>query len=193
MVLHNGAEDPRALRGSGWSARSSPTRPARQIDGYLGIAHNRYATTGKATKLRNVQPILVDYKGGKLAIAHNGNLTNVARAARADGAGRLDLPDHHRLGGGAAPDRALASGTALWSERAEAALRQIEGAISCLIMDEQTLIGYRDPLGFRPLSLGTLDGMYVLASETCAFDLIGANFLRDVEPGEMVVLDPTRG
>ncbi len=60
-----------------------------QIDGYMGIGHNRYATTGKATKLRNVQPILVDYKGGKLAIAHNGNLTNVGRAAQQDGAGRL--------------------------------------------------------------------------------------------------------
>jgi len=68
-------------------------------------------------------------------------------------------------------------------DRAAEAVVQVEGALTCLIMDEERIIGYRDPLGFRPLSVGRLNGMYVLASETCAFDLIGAQVIRDVEPG----------
>jgi amidophosphoribosyltransferase len=185
MVLHNG-EKTRALKGLGLVSEVFTEEARRRHDGYLGIAHNRYATTGKATKLRNVQPILVDYKGGKLAIAHNGNLTNVAVLR-----GRMEQE-------GAIFQTTTDSEVILHliaraqrgtlAERAEEALRQVEGAISCLIMDERNLLGYRDPLGFRPLSLGVLDGMYLLASETCAFDLVGASLLRDVEPGEMVVV-----
>jgi amidophosphoribosyltransferase len=185
MVLHNG-EKTRVLKGLGLVSEVFTDEARCRHDGYLGIAHNRYATTGKATKLRNVQPILVDYKGGKLAIAHNGNLTNVA-ALRAhmeqDGSIFQTTTDSEVVLHLIARSR-----RETLVERAEEALRQVEGAISCLIMDEQTLLGYRDPLGFRPLSLGVLDGMYLLASETCAFDLVGAAALRDVEPGEMVVL-----
>jgi len=185
MVLHNG-EKTRVLKGLGLVSETFREEARRAIDGYLGIGHVRYATTGKATKLRNVQPILVDWKGGKLAIAHNGNLTNVValrRRMEEDGSIFQTTTDSEvvlhliaRSQHPALPDRVAE------------ALGRVEGAVTCLIMDEHTLIGCRDPLGFRPLSLGYLDGMYLLASETCAFDLVGANFIRDVEPGEMIIL-----
>jgi amidophosphoribosyltransferase len=185
MVLHNG-EKTRLLNGLGPVSEVFTEEARRRHDGYLGIAHNRYATTGRATRLRNVQPILVDYHGGKLAIAHNGNLTNVANLrARMEGEGSIfqTTTDSEMVLHLIARSR-----RETLAERAEEALRQVEGAITCLIMDEHTLIGYRDPFGFRPLSLGVLDGMNVLASETCAFDIVGASVVRDVEPGEMVVL-----
>jgi amidophosphoribosyltransferase len=185
MVLHNGTKT-RVLKGLGLVSETFTEEARAGIDGYLGIGHNRYATTGKSTKLRNVQPILVDYKGGKLAIAHNGNLTN-ARELRSrmeqEGSIFQTTTDSEVV-----LHLIARSQRATLAERAEEALLSIDGAMTCLIMDEKELLGYRDPLGFRPLSLGLLDGMYVLASETCAFDLIGAQLLRDVEPGEMVIL-----
>lgn len=186
IVVHNG-EKTRVLKGLGLVSETFTDEARGQMDGYLGIGHNRYATTGKATKLRNVQPILVDYKGGKLAIAHNGNLTNVqALRSRMETEGSIfqTTTDSEVVLHLIARSR-----RETLPERAEEALRQIEGALTCLIMDEHLLLGYRDPGGFRPLSLGLLDGMYVLASETCAFDLIGAKFIRDIDPGEMVVLN----
>jgi amidophosphoribosyltransferase len=186
MVLHNG-EKTRVLKGLGLVSETFTAEARAGIDGYVGIGHNRYATTGKATKLRNVQPILVDWKGGKLAIAHNGNLTNVAGLR-----GRMEQEGsifQTTTDSEAVLHLIARSRRETLPEKVEDAVIQIEGALTCLVMDEKTLIGYRDPLGFRPLSLGLLDGMYVFASETCAFDLIGASFLRDVEPGEMIVLD----
>lgn len=186
VVLHNG-EKTRLVKGLGLISETFTEEARSRIDGYLGIGHNRYATTGKATKLRNVQPILVDWKGGKLAIAHNGNLTNVqqlrARMEREGSIFQTTTDSEVVLHLIAKSQRNTLP------ERVEEAVRQISGAISCLIMDEHLLIAYRDPFGFRPLSLGILDGMYLFASETCAFDLIGANYVRDVEPGEMVILD----
>lgn len=186
VVLHNG-EKTRVLKGLGLISETFSEEARAGIDGYLGIGHNRYATTGKATKLRNVQPILVDWKGGKLAIAHNGNLTNVRglreRMEREGSIFQTTTDSEVVLHLIARSQRETLP------ERVEEALRQVAGAISCLIMDEHLLIGYRDPFGFRPLSLGYLDGMYLFASETCAFDMVGANFIRDVEPGEMVILD----
>jgi amidophosphoribosyltransferase len=185
MVLHNG-EKTRVLKGLGLVSETFTEQARAKIDGYMGIGHNRYATTGKSTKPRNVQPILVDYKGGKLAIAHNGNLTNVAalrRAMEEEGSIFQTTTDSevvlHLIARSQKPTL---------PERVEEAVAQVEGALTCLIMNEDMLIGYRDPFGFRPLTLGLLDGMYILASETCALDLIGARALRDVEPGEMVIL-----
>jgi len=158
------------------------------LQGTRGIGHNRYATTGHATKLRNVQPFLVDYKGGKLAVAHNGNLTNVRQLrARMESEGSIFQTTSdteillHLIARSSAPD--------LPSRFAEAAA-QVEGALSCIVMDEARILGYRDPRGFRPLSIGKLEENYLLASETCAFDILGAQHLRDVEPGELVLLTP---
>ncbi len=185
MVVHNGQKT-RIQKNVGLVSEVLTPEARRRLDGYMGIGHNRYATTGKATKARNVQPILVDYRGGKLAIAHNGNLTN-ARELR----GRMEQEGSifqtttdseivlHLIARSRAGDLV---------DSAAEALLQVQGALTCLIMDEQRIIGYRDPLGIRPLTLGRLEGMHLLASETCAFDLVGAETVRDVEPGEMVIL-----
>ncbi len=185
IVVHNG-EKTRIHRGLGLVSDVFPESIRNQMDGFMGIGHNRYATTGKATKLRNVQPILVDYKGGKLAIAHNGNLTNgvaLRRKMERDGSLFQTTTDSevvlHLI--------ARSKGRTL-EERFLEAVGQVEGAISCLVMNERTIIGYRDPHGFRPLSIGYLDGMYLIASESCAFDILGAQTVREVAPGEMVIL-----
>ena len=165
---------------------SLPEEKRAHLRGHLGIGHNRYATTGKSTKVRNVQPLLVDYKGGKLAIAHNGNLTNVQtlrKRMEQEGSIFQTTTDSeivlHLIARSSKPTL---------PERFAEAVGQVEGALTCLILTEDMIIGYRDPSGVRPLSLGYLDGMYLLASETCAFDLLGAHWIRDVDPGEMVLL-----
>jgi amidophosphoribosyltransferase len=186
IVVHNG-EKTRVHRGLGLVSDIFSESIRAGMDGYMGIGHNRYATTGKATKLRNVQPILVDYKGGKLAIAHNGNLTNsIALRRRMEGDGSIfqTTTDSelvlHLIARSQKPSL---------PERVQEAVDQLDGAITCLIMNEKMIIGWRDPRGFRPLVLGCLDGSYVLASETCALDIIGAQVVREVEPGEIVILD----
>ncbi len=186
IVVHNGQKT-RVHRGLGLVSDVFPESIRNQMDGFMGIGHNRYATTGKATKLRNVQPILVDYKGGKLAIAHNGNLTNVVllrREMERQGSIFQTTTDSeivlHLIARSQRPTL---------PDRVEEALAQVDGAISCLVMNEKMIIGYRDPYGFRPLCLGHIDGMHLLASESCAFDIMGAQLIREVEPGEIVVLD----
>ena len=185
ICVHNG-EKSWVIKGLGLVNDALTETKRASVQGYMGIAHNRYATTGRSTKIRNVQPLLVDYKGGKLSIAHNGNLTNVGairRAMEESGSIFQTTTDSEivlhliaRSKGKTLPDRVVE------------AVSQIEGALTCLIMNEEMIIGYRDPNGVRPLSLGRFDGMHVLASESCAFDLLGAEFLREVEPGELVVL-----
>jgi amidophosphoribosyltransferase len=185
IVVHNG-EKTRIHRGLGLVSDIFPDAVRSQMDGFMGIGHNRYATTGKATKLRNVQPILVDYKGGKLAIAHNGNLTNVValrRLMEQQGSLFQTTTDSEVVLHLIARSKARTL-----EERFLEAVGQVEGAISCLVMNERTIIGYRDPHGFRPLSIGYLDGMYMLGSESCAFDILGAQTVREVAPGEMVIL-----
>lgn len=186
IVVHNG-EKTRVHRGLGLVSDVFSESIRNQMDGYMGIGHNRYATTGKATKLRNVQPILVDYKGGKLAIAHNGNLTNTVELRRSmeqEGSIFQTTTDSelvlHLIARSKKPTL---------PERVEEALGQVEGAITCLVMNEKMVIGARDPNGWRPLVLGHMDGAYILASESCALDILGAQTVREVEPGEMVVLD----
>jgi amidophosphoribosyltransferase len=153
--------------------------------GHLAIGHTRYSTTG-SSHLRNAQPLTVDCARGQIAIAHNGNLTNAARLRdelEAKGSIFATTVDSeiilHLL---AQPTPNGESNNLLRS------LRRIEGAYSLVIMTENELIGVRDPHGFRPLCLGQVDGAWVLASETCALDLIHARFVRDVEPGEVVVI-----
>jgi amidophosphoribosyltransferase len=185
IVVHDG-EKTRVHRGLGLVSDVFPDSVRHHLGGYLGIGHNRYATTGKATKLRNVQPLLVDYKGGKLSVAHNGNLTNAIELRRAmEAAGSIFQTSTdteiilHLIARSQAPTL---------PDRVREAVGQVEGALSLLVMNEKQVIGYRDPHGFRPLALGTFDGMHILASESCAFDILGARAVREIEPGEMVVI-----
>ncbi len=155
-----------------------------QLKGSRAIGHTRYSTTGTST-IKNAQPFVVDCVRGQMAIAHNGNLINadVLRdelerkgsifQTTADSEIILHLLAQPSANGG----------------NVLAALRRIEGAFSLLIMSERELIAVRDPFGWRPLSLGKLDGAYVISSETCAFDLIHAEFIREIEPGEVLIVD----
>jgi amidophosphoribosyltransferase len=155
------------------------------LKGEFAIGHNRYSTAGGSTS-RNIQPMFADLAGGGIAIAHNGNLTN-ARALRAElvqgGAIFQSTSDTEVIIHLAA--RSLYKPIV---DKLIDALKQVEGAFSLVALTTKKLIGVRDPWGVRPLVLGKLDSAYILASETCALDIIGAQFVRDVEPGEMVVI-----
>jgi amidophosphoribosyltransferase len=154
------------------------------LKGMNAVGHNRYSTAGGSGE-RNIQPMFADLAGGGLALAHNGNLTN-ARLLRdelvKDGAIFQSTSDTEVILHLAARSKGMIV------ERLVDALRQVEGAYSLVALTSKKLIGVRDPYGVRPLVLGKLGDAYVLASETCALDILGAEFVRDVEPGEMVVI-----
>ena len=157
----------------------------KRLPGFAAIGHNRYSTTGE-TMLRNVQPIFADFDFGGLAIAHNGNLTNayelrqelVRRGCLFQSTMDTEVINH------------LISRSQFSTviDRMIDALHAVEGAYSLVALTNDALIGVRDPLGVRPLVLGRFDDAYILASETCALDIIGAGFIRDIEPGELVVI-----
>ncbi len=156
-----------------------------RLRGHAAIGHTRYSTTGE-TALRNVQPLFADLSGGGFALAHNGNLTNALHIREqliASGAICQSTSDTEVIIHLLARSRER-----LVVDRFIDALRQIEGGYALVAITNKKLIGARDPLGLRPLVLGRLDGAYVLASETCAFDIIGAEFIREVENGEVVVI-----
>ncbi|MDJ1156970.1 amidophosphoribosyltransferase [Chelatococcus sp. SYSU_G07232] len=172
------------LVGDNFSDRSTIERLA----GSVAIGHVRYATTGE-TVLRNVQPLFAELGGGGFAVAHNGNLTNALTLRRElvrDGAICQSTSDTEVILHLVARSRRTR-----FVDRFIDALRQIEGAYSFVGLTNKKLVGARDPLGIRPLVLGELDGRYILASETCALDIIGARFIRDVENGEIVVISDT--
>lgn len=156
-----------------------------RLPGALAIGHNRYATTGD-TILRNVQPLFAEFDFGGFALGHNGNLTNahslrrglVKRGCLFQSTTDTEVIVHLM---------AMATGDVI--ERLVQALRQIEGAYSLVAVTKDGVIGVRDPLGVRPLVLGRLDDSWFLSSETCALDIIGAEYVREVEPGEIVVLE----
>jgi amidophosphoribosyltransferase len=155
--------------------------------GHTAVGHTRYSTTGSSA-LRNAQPLTVDCSKGQIAIAHNGNLTNAAELREqleAKGSIFQTTVDSeiilHLM---AQPSLNGHGGNNLIET-----MRRIEGAFSLVVMTEHEMIGVRDPHGFRPLSIGKVDDAWVLTSETCAFDLIHAKFIRDVEPGEIVIID----
>jgi amidophosphoribosyltransferase len=156
-----------------------------KIKGENAIGHVRYSTTGGSIA-RNIQPMFADVASGGLAIAHNGNLTN-ARALREElvreGAIFQSTSDTETI-----IHLAARSTYGTITERLIDALKQVQGAYSLVALTSKKLIGARDPWGVRPLVLGKLDGAHILSSETCALDIIGAEFVRDVEPGEMVVI-----
>jgi amidophosphoribosyltransferase len=156
-----------------------------KLYGKNAIGHVRYSTTGGSIG-RNVQPMFADLTGGGLAIAHNGNLTN-ARAIRRDlvreGAIFQSTSDTEAI-----IHLAARSHYELVVEKLIDALKHVEGAYSLVALTSKKLIGVRDAYGVRPLVLGRLDDAWILASETCALDIIGAEFVRDIQPGEMVVI-----
>ncbi len=154
--------------------------------GQMAVGHTRYSTTG-SSHLRNAQPLTVDCARGQIAIAHNGNLTNAAKL-------RDELEARGSIFQTTVDSEIILHLMAQPSQNGHSnnliqAIRRIQGAYSLVIMTEKELIGVRDPHGFRPLSIGRLNDSWVLASETCALDLIHARFERDVEPGEIVVID----
>ncbi|MYZ48425.1 amidophosphoribosyltransferase [Propylenella binzhouense] len=163
------------------------TKPAviERLKGNRAIGHNRYSTTG-APVLRNVQPLFAELAGGGFTVAHNGNITN-ARALQRMLQRRGSIFQ-------STSDTETILHLVATSQRNHVvdklidALGQVEGAFSLVAMTEKKLVGCRDPLGIRPLVLGDLDGSNVLASETCALDIIGARLVREIEPGEMVVI-----
>jgi amidophosphoribosyltransferase len=163
------------------------------LKGGAAIGHVRYSTAG-ASHLKNAQPIAIQYAGGALAVAHNGNLVNAEQLRNdLEAAGSIfqttsDTEVLVHLMARARTEYRPGS-----REHLLAALRQalskVQGAYSLVLLTEKALVGVRDPMGFRPLVLGRLKGSYVLASETTALDLIEAEYIREVEPGELVVID----
>ena len=160
-----------------------------RLPGSAAIGHVRYATTGE-TILRNVQPLFAELDAGGLAVAHNGNLTNgltLRRELIRDGAICQSTSDTEVVLLLSARSRRTRI-----VDRFVEALGQIEGAYALVALTNKKLIGARDPLGIRPLVLGELDGCPILCSETCALDIIGAKFVRDIENGEVIVIDRRR-
>ncbi|WP_233061158.1 amidophosphoribosyltransferase [Parvularcula mediterranea] len=155
-----------------------------KLHGTSGIGHTRYSTTGESS-LRNVQPLYADLDRGGIAIAHNGNLTNARNL-------RQELISKGSIFHTTSDSELFVQLTALsrgltMSDKVIDAARAVEGAFALTVLTRDALIGVRDPVGIRPLVLGKLGDAHVLASESCAFDLIGAEFIRDVEPGEVIV------
>ncbi|MCX5695700.1 MAG: amidophosphoribosyltransferase [Candidatus Omnitrophica bacterium] len=159
-----------------------------RLKGNMAVGHVRYSTTGSSV-LKNSQPLLIDYAKGSVCIAHNGNLVN-----------SLELRQYLEKTGSIFQTTTDSEIIIHLMARAKLrnledsliyALRRIKGAYSLVMIADNSLIGIRDPYGFRPLSLGKLGNSWVLASETCAFDLVGAKYIRDIEPGEIVIINDT--
>ena len=186
-----------SLRKMGLVQAGFSSKDLEELAGALAIGHVRYSTAG-GSHIKNAQPFAVDYQGGSVSIAHNGNLVNHEELRRR-------LEEKGSIFQSGADTEVIVHLIAMSKhktlrERVVEALGQVEGAYSLLFMDTRTMIAVRDPMGFRPLCLGILppqsggeEGMrrpaYVVASEPAAFELIGAEPLRDIEPGEMLVID----
>ena len=158
----------------------------RRLPGHMAIGHNRYSTAGTSV-LKNVQPIVANFALGTLAIAHNGNLVSAVDL-------RASLEEEGAIFQSSSDSEVIvhliahSKGNDFY-ERVAHAITHISGSFSLLILREKELIAIRDPYGVRPLSLGVKDGAYVVASETCAFDLIGATYIRDIDPGEVLIIN----
>lgn len=163
-----------------------------KLKGDIGVGHVRYSTAGSSTR-ENAQPLVLNYVKGTLGLAHNGNLINAMKLRHEleyTGAIFQTTIDSEVIAYHIARER-LNSKTV--EEAVGRAMHKIEGAYSLIVMSPRKLIGARDPYGFRPLCIGKRDNAYILASETCALDTIGAEFVRDVEPGEIVTISPGKG
>ena len=157
-----------------------------RLPGRIAIGHNRYATTGDAA-LRNVQPLFADLASGGFAVSHNGNISNAAKLRR-DLVRRGSI--FHSTSDTETIIHLVATSTyRTLLDRFIDALKQVEGAYSLICLTPEGMIGCRDPLGIRPLVLGRLNDAYILASETVALDVVGATFLRSIQPGELVIIN----
>jgi amidophosphoribosyltransferase len=187
IVAVDEAEGARVVREMGLVSEGFSPAEVGGLHGSVAIGHTRYSTAGSST-IENAQPVLARFRGGHIALAHNGNLTNATEL-------RLELEDDgsifsstmdsevlvHRLAKSSAnrPEQKLAD-----------ALAGVEGAYCLLVLIGDTLVAARDPRGWRPLVMGRLDGAVVFASESCALDIVGATYEREVEPGEIVAVAP---
>ena len=158
----------------------------RKLKGRQAVGHVRYSTMGSSV-LVNAQPLVLRYRNGDLAVAHNGNLVN-------GGELRSSLEEDGSIFQTTTDSEVIAhliarSGESDIAEAVKKAVPALQGAYTFILMTEDKILGLRDPYGIRPLSLGRIEGGYVLASESCAFDTVGAEFIRDIDPGELVVID----
>ena len=173
-------------RGLGHVSENFKSEVVERLKGSMAVGHTRYSTTG-GTILRNVQPFFHEFEFGGFAIGHNGNLTNAMTLRR-------ELQKRGCLFQSTSDTEVVShliavSEHSTVEDRLLDALRQIEGAYSFVCLTNTAIIGARDPLGVRPLVLGKLDKAHILCSETCALDIIGAEYVRDIEPGEVVILN----
>ncbi|MEZ4293200.1 MAG: amidophosphoribosyltransferase [Myxococcota bacterium] len=184
IVASNGREHV-AHRAMGLVADNFGAEILDRLKGRFAVGHVRYSTSGESM-LRNAQPICANTDGGPVSIAHNGNLVNA-------GVIRRELEGRGAIFGSTSDSEVILhllarSREAQMEDRFIDAISRVKGAYSIILLTDDALIAARDPHGFRPLSIGRKDGAYVLSSETCALDLIGATHERDVEPGEVVVI-----
>lgn len=185
MVTYDGRHF-HSLRGLGHVADNFSSKQAiERLPGESAIGHNRYSTAGDTVE-RNIQPLFADFDFGGFAVSHNGNLTNAVQMRR-------DLVRRGSLFQSTTDTEVIVHliATSTYTtvvDRVIDALKQVEGAYSLAALSRDLMIGVRDPLGVRPMVLGILDNAWILASETCALDIIGARFVRDLEAGEMVVI-----
>ncbi len=158
----------------------------KTLPGFAAVGHVRYSTTGQSS-IRNAQPLVFDFRQGNIALAHNGNLVN-ARQIR-------DILEHQGSIFQSTSDTEVVAhliARGMYKtipENVRDSMSMLKGGYAFIILTDHELIAMRDPQGLRPMALGQLDGAYVVASETCAFNTIGATFIRDIEPGEMVIID----
>lgn len=159
-----------------------------RMDGTSAIGHTRYSTTG-GSSIENSQPLIFNYKGGKIALAHNGNLVNATKI-------RYELENKGAIFQTATDSEVIANLISRYGLKCKdlkevliKTMDVIKGAYALVILTQKKLVGIRDPWGLRPLCIGKLGDSYVLASENCAFDAIGADFIRDVEPGEIIFIE----
>jgi amidophosphoribosyltransferase len=173
-------------RGMGLVADIFNSEIIERLEGTSAIGHNRYSTTG-STSIKNCQPLVVEYAHGGLAVAHNGNLVNFDEL-------REQIESRGSIFQSSCDSEVIihliaASRAEELSERVIEALAQVRGAYSLLVLSENAMIAARDPYGFRPLVLGKLNDATVVASETCALDLVRAEYVREIEPGEVLVVN----
>ena len=170
----------------GLVAQSFQEEDLARLTGHIAIGHTRYSTTGSNSR-RNAQPILSRGPQIELALAHNGNVVNALELRR-------ELTEWGCTFSSSSDSEIIAhllthAPALTWEERIAYCMRRVQGAYSLTLMSKDAMLGVRDPLGVRPLCIGTVDGGWVIASETCALDHIGATFVREVEPGEAVLVD----
>ncbi len=177
-----------SVRGMGLVNEVFDSEKLEKLSGNIGVGHVRYSTAG-ASNAQNIQPLVLNYVKGTLMLAHNGNLVNaptLRRELEYTGAIFQTTIDTEMIAYHIARERLHTSSA---EDAVKNAMKKLKGAYSLVISSPCKLIGARDPFGFRPLVIGKRDNMYILASETCALDAVGAEFVRDVKPGEIVKLD----